>query len=331
MPPAACSTRATWSPAWRPASARSSAAPRSAASRISRTCSDAPAASGDGARRGGCAAAQRLELVGDAPQVLVDGRLVVAAAADGEVAALDGISVHALRIVAQSPTLGRSTVRKADRAVAIAHDQSVALEPGQRALAPLGTSARRAAGSPASSAATIRPRAQRSVSSNRSAPRRRGGGAGPPAARAAQPSRTGQSPQRGARGRQTVAPSSIIAWLKSAARRSRAAARRRAAASAAGRVSVAVEALDHAPRVGVHRRLRAVPRERADRRRRVRPDAGQLGQVVRPAVLGDLPRRGLERERAAVVARGRSRPRARRAGGAAASVCGSGKRARKAS
>ena len=45
MPSAASSTRATCAFAWRPASSRSSAAPRSAASRISRTCSDVPAAS----------------------------------------------------------------------------------------------------------------------------------------------------------------------------------------------------------------------------------------------------------------------------------------------
>ena len=47
------------------------------------------------------APAQRLELVGDTAQVLVDCHLVVAAPADREIAALDGVSVHALRIVAR--------------------------------------------------------------------------------------------------------------------------------------------------------------------------------------------------------------------------------------
>ena len=51
-------------------------------------------------RTGPRAPAHRLELVGDAAQVLVDCRLVVAAPADREIAALDGVSVHALRIVA---------------------------------------------------------------------------------------------------------------------------------------------------------------------------------------------------------------------------------------
>ena len=69
-------------------------------------------------------------------------------------------------------------------------------------------------GSPATRAATTRPRAKRSVSSNGGAPLRRGDDANPP-----HPAATGHSPQRGARGRQTVAPSSIIAWLNSAALR----------------------------------------------------------------------------------------------------------------
>ena len=55
-----------------------------------------------GQRRGRRRApAQRLELVGDATQVLVDSGLVVAAPADREIAALDGVSVHALSIVAR--------------------------------------------------------------------------------------------------------------------------------------------------------------------------------------------------------------------------------------
>jgi hypothetical protein len=47
-------------------------------------------------RRGGAprAGLQRLELVRHAPQVLVHGGLVVAAAADREVTALDRVSIH---------------------------------------------------------------------------------------------------------------------------------------------------------------------------------------------------------------------------------------------
>ena len=71
-------------------------------------------------------------------------------------------------------------------------------------------------GRPATSAATTRPRAQRSVASKRSRRAGRGGAAGAPGA--AQPARTGQAPHTGRRGRHTVAPSSIIAWLNVAAR-----------------------------------------------------------------------------------------------------------------
>ncbi len=46
-------------------------------------------------RRGGRTVAQRLHAVGDEAQVRVDRRLVVAAAADREVAALDRVSIHA--------------------------------------------------------------------------------------------------------------------------------------------------------------------------------------------------------------------------------------------
>ena len=53
--------------------------------------------------------------------------------------------------------------------------------------------------------------------------------------------------------------------------------------------------------VCVDRQDVATEREVADRRRRVRPNAGQLRQVVRPAVLGDRPGRRVQRDRAAVV------------------------------
>ena len=94
MPSAASPTRSTWRSASRPASSRSSVALRSAASRISRTCSDVPADS-DVALRRHRLVAHAVHLVGDAAQVRVDGRRVVAAAADREVAALDVLSLHA--------------------------------------------------------------------------------------------------------------------------------------------------------------------------------------------------------------------------------------------
>ena len=72
MPSAASSTRATCAFAWRPASSRRSAAPRSAASRISRTCSDVPADS-DAAGPTAAAPAQPLDLVRHLAQVRVDG------------------------------------------------------------------------------------------------------------------------------------------------------------------------------------------------------------------------------------------------------------------
>jgi hypothetical protein len=65
----------------------------SAASTIDRTCSDAA-----WAERGAAAALrgalQRLELVGELSQVLVDRLGLVAAAADGEVLLLDGLTVE---------------------------------------------------------------------------------------------------------------------------------------------------------------------------------------------------------------------------------------------
>ena len=61
----------------------------------------------------------------------------------------------------------------------------------------------------------MRPLAQRSVASKRSP---RGRATGVTASGPAQPSCSGHSPQRGLRGRQTVAPSSIIAWFQAAAR-----------------------------------------------------------------------------------------------------------------
>ena len=244
---------------------------------------------------------------------LVDGLLVVAAAADREVAALDGVSVHALRIVTRSRPLSTSMLRKCDGSVTAAHHEPVALERGERALAPLGgqSGGQRLAREQGGDDAPARPAV--AVLEPLGAAARRRGGAGPPAARVAQPSRTGQSPQRGARGRQTVAPSSIIAWLNVGRPPGRAAAPRARSASAAGARATGVETLDHAPHVGVDRRRLAIPGERADRGRRVRADAGQLGQVVRPAALGDLraPRPGAPARGG--CSRARSRPRARRA------------------
>src|SRR6185503_16530845 len=74
--------------------------------------------------------------------------------------------------------------------------------------------------------------------------------------------------------------------------------------------------------VDVDRQDVAAEREVAEGGRGVRPDAGQLRQVVRPAVLGDVARGAVQVDRAAVVAEplpgddhvGRGRGRERRHG-----------------
>ena len=182
---------------------------------------------------------------------------------------------------------------------------------GRRARARGAPPPARAAASPATSAASRRPRAQRSVASKRSP---RGRTAGATASGPAQPACSGHSPQRGRRGRQTVAPSSIIAWFHAAARPSgselgrpprqrRAAARRTPSRRSITRrtlVSTAATCASHA--------------NERDRGGGVRTDAGQLlersggGQPLRR----HDARRRLQRERAPVVAEpapGADRPR----------------------
>ena len=61
-------------------------------------------------------------------------------------------------------------------------------------------------------------------------------------------------------------------------------------------------ALLHAADVRVDRQHVAAEGEVADGGRRVRPDAGQLGQVVRPAALGDRLRSAVQVDRSPVVA-----------------------------
>ena len=71
----------------------------------------------------------------------------------------------------------------------------------------------------------------------------------------------------------------------------------------------------------------AVPGERADGGGRVRADARQLGQVLRPATLGHPRRRGAAARAPAGCSRARSRPRARRARAPRPAPPRSGKRA----
>ena len=172
-----------------------------------------------------------------------------------------------------------------------------ASSPAERALARAPPAAP-AGRTPATSAARMRPRAQRSVASKRS-PRGRAGR------------------------RHRVRPgAALVERALAAARAARAADGRpelhhrlvpyrrpalgqqllRPPGERARRAADAVAALDHAPHVGVDRRLLRVPRERADRRGRVGADARQVLQPRRPALAGHHPRRRLQRQRAAVVA-----------------------------
>src|SRR4051812_19988816 len=70
----------------------------------------------------------------------------------------------------------------------------------------------------------------------------------------------------------------------------------------AGGVERLTGALLHPADVRVDRQHVSGEREVADRRRGVRADAGQRGQIVGPAAGGDDARRAMEVERAAVVA-----------------------------
>ena len=94
---------------------------------------------------------------------------------------------------------------------------------------------------------------------------------------------SGQTPQRGMRARQIVAPRSKSACVHD-------------------RVEVLARALLDPPHVRVDRQLVAPEREVADRRGGVWADAGKLGQVVGPAVLGDDPCRAVQADRPPVVA-----------------------------
>ena len=226
---ASCSTCSAWSRASRSIDA----ALVSAASTIAWTwalaidASDAPGPARVGCgrrRRGPRRALQRLDLAGDLGEVRVDARRLVAAAADGEVSLLDGLTVEGQLDLrgssrAEAADLARQAGESQPRAVAL--DEPVALERRERALQALGRDPARQRLA-ATSAATTRPRTQRSESSKRSrAPRRR------PAARSRTRPRdghhgaAGQGPQRGARAVQNVAPSSIAAWFQSLWRRAR--------------------------------------------------------------------------------------------------------------
>ncbi len=235
----------------------------------------------------------RLELVGDAAEMLVDRGRVIATTTRRKIPAFDPIPIHDCLRIGRAPKRHAGYGRYADPS-------------GPRTTSPSRSSpasarSRRSpctgSSSPASNAATIRPRAQRSVSSKRTPPRRRAGkGSGPP-----HPADTGQEPQSGARGRQTVAPSSIIAWLNVAARPSGSSSAARAA-SARGVRTHPVPSRQHAAHVRVHGRDLLIPGERPDRRRRVRTDAGQHRQVSRPPARRNLTASVLERQSAPVVA-----------------------------
>ena len=138
----------------------------------------------------------------------------------------------------------RGRLRAARPRRPLADDEPVAARPASTRSSRSGAIS--GGGSPASSAATTRPRAQRSVSSKRAAPgARRGHGRRARAAQSAPPDRR----RSARRGRQTVAPSSIIAWFKAAARP--AGTSRRPLGERARPCARAVEALEHAPHVRV--------------------------------------------------------------------------------
>ena len=156
-----------------------------------------------------------------------------------------------------------------------AHHEPVALEPGERALAPL-LRQRRAAPRP--------PRARRAAARAPSgrcprSARRAAVPAGAIACGPAQPACSGHSPQQ-----RTPRPADGRAELhhRLVPRRGPAVGQqlRRAPGERPRRPPHAVAPLDHAPDVGVDRRHLRAERERAERRRRVRPDAGQILEAL---------------------------------------------------
>jgi hypothetical protein len=131
----------------------------------------------------------------------VDRVTVVATAPDGEVVSLDRVPVHAGQDT-EGPA-PRSRSGQPRLAVRAAHHEPVAREPGEHALAPRsGEIGRWLAGQERGDDASAGP-AVRVLEA--------------PARAVAQPARSGQAEQRGARAVQVVAPSSIIAWLNAAA------------------------------------------------------------------------------------------------------------------
>ena len=116
----------------------------------------------------------------------------------------------------------------------------------------------------------------------------RGNASGVPLAAARQSVRSGHAPQRGARGVQTSAPSSMRAWLKSPGFRAGTSGRARRANPRERRRRLRVEperaeAAEDAHDVAVHDGLGDAERDRGDRGGRVRADAGQRAPALERA------------------------------------------------
>ena len=174
-----------------------------------------------------------------------------------------------------SPSIPADGTRRAGTRRRLHPDESVAREGGdgvgvERLERPLAVG-RRGAGSPRAAAGTS-PRTAPACAAARSAGRATGTSAA-----------SGHSPQRGTRARQTVAPRSI-------------------SACAAADENVVPGPLRDAAHVDVDGQDVAAERKARDGVGGVAPDAGQLGQVVRPAVRRDVLRRTVQVERAPVVA-----------------------------
>ena len=162
---------------------------------------------------------------------------------------------------------------------------------------------------------------------------RRAHGCGP-----VQPAATGHASHAGARGRQTVAPSSIIAWLNVAARPDGSSVAARAASSRGDRADP-VAAREHPPDVGVDGRdLRGPTRTTTTAAAVYGPTPGQRRSGPSGQPLGPPRARGVaQRQRAPVVAepapgrqhvpRGRGRRAPTRRGTARASARSTGPRA----
>ena len=247
--------------------ARISEAPRSAASRIRRTCSEVLLAiDGAGVRT----------WVSNSSATRRRCSSTAAGSYPRRPVGKSRRSILSRSTIAQDRAAATGVaVREAERSRR-GRERSGRRAPARRARA---RGVRRAPAAPRPPAAPRRCARAPSDRCPRSAPpacRRGAAGSGP-----WQPADTGHAPQTGARGRQTVAPSSIIAWLKVAARPDGSSAAARAGNSR-GVWSTAVAPRQHPPHVRVDRRDLRVPRERSDGRRRVRADPRQRRQVGRP-------------------------------------------------